>query len=160
MKRIIIILTTIILLVSGCGVKSTKKENLANDTTLIKENDSILRDKMKETNKISKKVNSVSNINENNNSKSKGANNNNPIASEVEELNGLIASKIKLKVDYSKIDLNNLQRKIDWSQKMPPVKLQTVSCNAWASIYNAKTYYEGLEEGWDVTKSEHQFSPS
>lgn len=45
---------------------------------------------------------------------------------------------------------------------LPPVGNQQSqgSCTAWATAYYYKTYQEWQEHGWDVTDTEHRFSPS
>ncbi len=58
--------------------------------------------------------------------------------------------------------LNIIPDKLDLSEKMPPVGNQQHqgSCTAWATAYAAKTYFEGLEETWDLNLSKNQFSPA
>lgn len=69
----------------------------------------------------------------------------------------------KASVGYFISDYNeSLPSLIDHSSKMPPVGNQGSqgSCTAWAVCYAAKTYQEGIEEGWDVSNSSYQFSPA
>ena len=48
------------------------------------------------------------------------------------------------------------------TEGLPPVGNQQSqgSCVAWATGYYYKTYQEWQEHGWDVTDTEHRFSPS
>lgn len=50
----------------------------------------------------------------------------------------------------------------DISANMPPVGNQGAqgSCTAWAVGYYYKSYQEGQEHGWDLTSTDHQFSPA
>ncbi len=50
----------------------------------------------------------------------------------------------------------------DMQALVPPVKNQekTLSCTAWASGYYMKTIQEGIDQGWDISLPQHQFSPS
>jgi C1A family cysteine protease len=65
---------------------------------------------------------------------------------------------------YSAVTRNgeSLPATVDLSEMMPPVGNQggQGSCTSWAVAYAAKTYYEGIEEGWNLNYSGHQFSPA
>ncbi len=37
---------------------------------------------------------------------------------------------------------------------------EQASCVGWATAYGVKTYQEGVERGWSLNNSDHQFSPS
>ncbi|MBN1525563.1 MAG: VCBS repeat-containing protein [Spirochaetales bacterium] len=51
---------------------------------------------------------------------------------------------------------------VDLTAAMPPVGNQGTSptCGGWSIAYAAKTFFEGREEGWDLSTTNHQFSPS
>jgi hypothetical protein len=51
---------------------------------------------------------------------------------------------------------------VDLSNYIPPVgdQAQLGTCVGWAVGYYAKTFQEKLEENWDITLSNNQFSPS
>lgn len=51
---------------------------------------------------------------------------------------------------------------VDLSGNLPPVGNQgyQASCVGWAVAYYYKTFQERVERGWDVTSTQHQFSPS
>jgi hypothetical protein len=57
---------------------------------------------------------------------------------------------------------SGLPSSVDLSASVPPVKNQGAqgSCVAWAVGYYAKTFQEGLEEKWDITKIGNQYSPA
>ena len=69
-----------------------------------------------------------------------------------------LASDLKSK----NVDANNLPPVVDLSDGLPPVKSQgnQGSCVGWAVGYYYKTFQEGKEHNWDLTKQAHQFSPS
>lgn len=63
---------------------------------------------------------------------------------------------------HSRIQSQRLATSVDLTSKMPPVGDQGSqgSCVAWATGYYYKTFHEGLQHGWDLTTSSHQFSPA
>jgi len=69
-----------------------------------------------------------------------------------------LASDLKSK----NIDANKLPPMVDLSDGLPPVNSQgnQGSCVAWAVGYYYKTFQEGKEHKWDLTKQAHQFSPA
>jgi C1A family cysteine protease len=69
-----------------------------------------------------------------------------------------LASDLKSK----NVDANNLPPVVDLSDGLPPVKSQgnQGSCVGWAVGYYYKTFQEGKEHKWDLTKQAHQFSPA
>jgi C1A family cysteine protease len=69
-----------------------------------------------------------------------------------------LASDLKSK----NVDTNNLPPVVDLSDRLPPVKSQgnQGSCVGWAVGYYYKTFQEGKEHKWDLTKQAHQFSPA
>lgn len=77
---------------------------------------------------------------------------------------GLVPSEGDVpQMDLSTLRLDaQLPSTVDLSSNLPPVRSQGAqsSCVAWALGYYFKTYQERVERGWDVTVSEHQFSPA
>ena len=66
----------------------------------------------------------------------------------------------KLKAIYGSD--SSIPSEVDWSNREPPVgdQGQQGSCVAWATGYYYKTYQEGKEHKWDLSTSDHQFSPA
>lgn len=72
----------------------------------------------------------------------------------IQELNNELKSK--------GISPTALPSSVDLSSGEPPVGDQGAqgSCTAWATGYYYKTYQEGKEQNWDLTKKTHEFSPA
>ena len=58
--------------------------------------------------------------------------------------------------------LQSLPEVVDLSPNLPPVGNQQGqnSCVGWSVAYYYKSYHEGMERGWDLNSSAHQFSPA
>ena len=58
--------------------------------------------------------------------------------------------------------LTSLPPAVDHSSKLPPVGSQggAGSCVGWATSYYYKSFQEGLDQGWALNTSNHQFSPN
>ena len=64
--------------------------------------------------------------------------------------------------EIRKVGLLSLPAVVDHSDGIPPVGNQGSqgSCASWASVYYYKSYQEGVERGWGLTSTDHQFSPA
>jgi hypothetical protein len=66
------------------------------------------------------------------------------------------------RIPLADMDPADLPEAVSHANRMPPVKDQggAGSCTAWSTSYYAKAFQEGLDQGWDLTQSTHQFSPN
>ena len=55
-----------------------------------------------------------------------------------------------------------LPKSVDLSQDMPPIRFQgkQASCVGWTVAYAMRTYMQRIDDRWDISQPQYQFSPS